>query len=190
MPLQRARWLVLTPETWRDDLLRIVLRVIAWFGGAVCLPSVFFALRLGKTGLATLDTVAITAVFALAYFRRIPERLRAAGTGLVMYALGAGLMIEVGPISQIYLFGFSLLTALLLGARWGLATVVLNASTMIVIGYAGFAAPTMVAAQGKWSSGEWAVVTGNFVFVNASLVVAMGLVIDALETALGRAVAA
>jgi signal transduction histidine kinase len=190
MSSQRARWLVLAPETWRADLLRIVLGVIAGFGGVVCVPSVFFALRIGKTPVAALDTAALAAVFALAYFRRIPERLRAAGTGLVMYALGAGLMVEVGPISQIYLFGFSLLTALLLGARWGLATVVLNALTMMAIGYAGVAAPSMLASQGKWSPGEWAVTTSNFVFVNASLVLAMGLVINALETALGRAVAA
>jgi two-component system, cell cycle sensor histidine kinase and response regulator CckA len=97
-------------------------------------------------------------------------------------------MIGVGAISQIYLFAFSLLTTLLLGGRWGLGTVVLNAATMAAIGYLRVAAPEMLPPRSAWNAVGWSVVTANFVFVNASLVLALSLVIGALETALGRAV--
>src|SRR5450432_1946527 len=189
MPSRRARWLVLDPGTWRSDLLRIVLRVFVAFGTLVYVPSVYFALKFGMTSIVVLDSVALGALFALMCLHRVPAKLRSAGAGLVMYALGAGLMMGVGPISQIYLFAFSLMTTLLLGVRWGLATVVLNAASMLVIGYARIVAPDMVGPHPSPNFVGWSVVTGNFVFVNASLVLALCLVIEALETALGRAVA-
>ncbi len=186
---QRARWFVLAPETWRSDLLRLMLRGFAGFGGLIYVPSVFFALKQGMMSVVAMDTGAIAAIFALAYFDRIPTKLRSACAGLVMYVLGAGLMVGVGAVSQIYLFAFSLLTTLLLGVRWGLATVVLNAVSMLAIGYAGIEAPEMVAPRWRWNFAGWSVITANFVFVNSSLVLSMGLVIEALESALGRAVA-
>jgi signal transduction histidine kinase/CheY-like chemotaxis protein len=182
------RWLSLAPETWRSDLLRIVLRVLSAFGALICVPSVFFALKLGMRGVVAVDAGALTAIFALAYFDRIPTKVRGACTALVMYALGAGLLIGVGAISQIYLFASSLLTTLLLGGRWGLGTVVLNAATMLAIGYLRVAAPEMLPPRSAWNAVGWSVVTANFVFVNASLVLALSLVIGALEAALGRAV--
>jgi signal transduction histidine kinase len=107
-----------------------------------------------------------------------------------MYALGAGLMVSVGPISQIYLFAFSLLGTLLLSGRWGMASVALNTVTMLVIGYVGIGSPEMVGPHGQESFTGWLVLTANFVFVNTCLVLALGAVIRALEAALGRANAA
>jgi signal transduction histidine kinase len=185
---RRGRWFVLAPETWRSDLLRIVLRVIAVFGAITCVPSVFFALKLGMRGVVAVDAGALAAILALARFERIPTKVRGACTALVMYALGAGLMVGVGAVSQIYLFAFSLLTTLLLGGRWGLGTVVLNAVTMLAIGYLRVAAPEMLPPRSVWNAVGWSVITANFVFVNASLVLALSLVIDALEAALGHAV--
>jgi len=189
MPSQRARWFVLAPGTWRSDLLRIMLRGFTVFGGVIFVPSVFFALKQGMVSVVVVDTVAIAAIFALTYFERIPTKLRSACAALVMYALGAALMVAVGAISQIYLLAFSLLTTLLLGVRLGLGTVVLNAASMLAIGYVGIAAPEMVAPRWRWTFVGWSVIAANFVFVNAALVLAMGLVIEALESALGRAVA-
>ncbi len=168
-------------DSWRKDLLRIVLRVAAILGGIVYLPSVYFALKLGMAGVAAMDTVAMAAVAALAYFERIPTRVRAAAACAVFYVLGAGLMSGVGSISQIYLFGFSLLTTLMVSNRWGLATVAVNCVTMLVIGYVGIAAPEMVVPRWGTDVVSWSVISANFVFVNAGLVLALGAVIDALE---------
>jgi signal transduction histidine kinase/CheY-like chemotaxis protein len=190
MSAQRPSWFVLAPETWRGDLLKIVLGVSATLGGLVYVPSVYFALKSGMTGIAVLDTAAIAAIGALAYGGRVPTKLRAVCCCFVMYALGAGLMVGVGSISQIYLFLFSLLTTLLLSLRWGLGAVVLNAVTMLGIGYVGISAPEMMVPTWRVNFVGWAVITANFVFVNASLVLVLGAVLDALESALGRAIAA
>jgi signal transduction histidine kinase/ActR/RegA family two-component response regulator len=174
-------------ETWRADLLRIVLRTSAVLGAIVYLPSVWLSLSLGMVGVAVMDTVAIGIILALNYFDRLPVKLRAVCACLVLYVLGAGLMIFVGAISQIYLFGSSLLCTLLVSSRWGFGTVVLNAVTMLAIGFVGIAAPEMVVPNWDRSSLEWTVITANFVFMNACLVLALGAVLGALESALERA---
>jgi two-component system cell cycle sensor histidine kinase/response regulator CckA len=187
---RRVSWRVLAPETWRSDLLRLVLRTFSVLGAIVYVPSVYFALKLEMTGVAALDSAAVAAVFALTYFDRIPAKLRAACACFVCYVVGAGLMIGVGSISQSYLLAFSLVTTLLLSVRWGLATLALNAGTMLVIGYVGISAPEMVVPRRVPSFVGWSVITGNFVFVNGSLVLVLGAVIDALESALARALTA
>lgn len=186
-----SRWasLALAPESWRRDLLRIVLRACAAFGAIIYFPSVYFALKSGLVHVAVVDTGAIGALLALTYFDRLPARTRAACTCLVLYVLGAWLMVGIGSISMIYLLGFSLLTTLVLSLRWGLASVALNAATMLAVGYSGRAAPEMAVPNWRGSFAEWTVITSNFVLVNASLVLALGAVIAALEKALARVVA-
>jgi two-component system, cell cycle sensor histidine kinase and response regulator CckA len=183
---KRARWFALEPESWRRDLLRIVLRVSTVLGGVVYLPSVVLALKSGMASVAVLDTGSLATLVALTFLERIPAKVRAAFACLVFYVLGVGLMIGVGSISQIYLFGFSLLTTLLLGIRWGVASVVLNAVSMLPIGYVGIAAPEMAGPRWIIDRIGWSVITVNFVFVNVSLVLVLGAVIQALESALVR----
>ncbi|MEP6765198.1 MAG: ATP-binding protein [Gemmatimonadaceae bacterium] len=177
---------VLAPESWRADLLGMVLRVTTVFGAVAYVPSAYSAIKFGMTGVFVMDTVALLVMIALSLFNRIPHRVRAICTCLVFYVLGAGLLIGVGSISQIYLFGFSLLTTLLLSIRWGLRTVALNAVTMLAVGYIGIAAPEMVVPHWATNFLGWCVVTVNFVFLNTSLVLTLGAVIAALEHALGR----
>jgi signal transduction histidine kinase/ActR/RegA family two-component response regulator len=188
--LTRTAWLRLDPEHWRADLLQVMLRVTAVLGALVYLPSVYFAIGSGMVGVIVLDTIALAAIVALARSRHISLSWRAAGTSIIFYVVGAGLMVGVGSISQIYLFGFSLLATLLLELRWGLVTVAVNAVTMLAIGFAGIAAPEMVVTRWSVDYAAWSVMTANFAFVNVALVLALGAVLRALESALQRSVAA
>ena len=182
-PFGPPRWFVLQPESWRRDLLRIVLRVTAVLGAIVYVPSVWLAVVNSMVGVVVLDTLCLAGLLALAAAERMPHLPRALGTVTVTYLLGAGLMITVGSISQIYLFAFSLFATLLLGMRWGLGSVALNAATLLLIGGVGIAAPEMVMSQWKMDLRGWSLVTANFVFVDLALVLSFGAVIDALERA-------
>ncbi len=174
-------WLRIRPESWRGDLLRIVLWVTAVLGAVVYVPSVWLALVNSMTGVIVLDTVSLVGVIALALSPRLPQQVRALCTSALFYALGAGLMITVGSISQIYLYAFSLFATLLLGLRWGVGAVVLNAVSMLAIGAVGIAAPEMAMAQWKMNLQGWSLITANFVFLDVCLVLAFGAVIEALE---------
>ncbi len=179
-PRQKG-WLGLRPENWRGDLLRVVLRVTAVLGGLVYLPSVWLAYVNAMWGVVVLDTVALIGVLTLALMERLALKTRAAATSILFYALGVGLMVTVGSISQIYLFAFSLFATLLLSLRWGLASVVLNTVTLLGIGALGITAPEMVAAHWILDLPGWTLVTANFTFLNVCLVLAFGAVIEALE---------
>ncbi|MEP6733711.1 MAG: ATP-binding protein [bacterium] len=185
MTVACPRCLAIAPETWRSDLLRIVLCSCAVFGGVVYVPSLVSALKLGATSLAIIETSAIAAILTLARFDRIPNVLRAVFISLLFYAIGIWLLISVGAISQVYLLMFSLFATLLLNARWGLATVALNAVTMFALGFLG-----LVALRTPVSHFGWMVVTVNFAFLDVSLVLTISAVITALETALGTALTA
>jgi signal transduction histidine kinase/CheY-like chemotaxis protein len=179
-----AAWYALRPEAWRGDLLNLVVRGLAILGGIAYVPSVVMAASAGINSIVILDTAAIVAVLALASAHRMPQQLRAGLVCLVMYLLGAGLMSKIGWIGQTYLLAFSLLVTLLLSARWGFASVALNALTLFAIGYVGIASPGSTSPNWLFDMAGWSVVSGNFIVINGGLVLALGTVIVALESAL------
>jgi PAS domain S-box-containing protein len=172
------------PTSWRDVVLSSVLRIAAVFGVAVYIPSVVIAARAKLPGVILLDTIVIATVLALMLARRLPYRVRASVFCGTAYLLGAGLLIWVGSLSQIYLIGFSVLTSLLLGSRQGLGAVVLSAVTLFVMGTLGFGQLDATFRTRDYVSRDWGVVTMNFTLVNLLLTVGVGLVLTTLERAL------
>ncbi|QJX00977.1 response regulator [Frigoriglobus tundricola] len=168
-------------ETWRRNVLELGLTVCVVLGSIVYVPSVGLALRHEKWVVAVADTVAVVAVVALRFARAPGFAPRAVAFSFVMYGLGVALLIEIGPICQIYMFGFSVITTLLLGVRVGVCAVALNALTLLGIGLAGFAAPEMAVSWHPPSAAGWVVTAMNFVLVNFVLVVTIGVVLAALE---------
>jgi len=171
------------PERWRARLLTLLLRTAAVLGSIVAVPSIYISIVVEQPGIALLDSLAVAVVLGLLYFK-LPYRVRAVAFSLVTYALGAGLLASVGPISQVYLLGYSLLTTLLLGMGAGAVSVALNAATLLLIGGTGYAADMMMPERWGADFIAWVVVTLNFLLINALLMLSLGMVIAALEKAL------
>ena len=180
----------INPDHWRQALLALVLRLALALGVMVYVPSLYFSVKFRMWGVAAVDTVAIGGVICLWYFDAIPFRLRAGFFSAVMFVLGGALLVGVGSISQIYLFGFSLLTTLFLGLRAGLVTVALNGVTLLGVGYLGYFGSDMVIARWPGNYTGWVVITINFLLINTLLTLAIGAVLATLERALTRAIAA
>ncbi len=181
-----GRWWQVDPDQWRDQVLSIVLRGLVVLAPFVYVPSLMMALREDVPGIAVLDTLAVLGVFALYFRKSLSFRIRAGALMAVFYALGAGLLLAVGSISQIYLLGFAVMTTLLLGLRAGVAATVLNGVTLLLVGALGHAAPSM--AIPRWDGlTEWVVITLNFLFINALLTLSLGAIIAALERAVIQA---
>ncbi|MBX3246320.1 MAG: response regulator [Myxococcales bacterium] len=174
------------PERWRESLLRIVLRVGLGLGVLVYVPSVAIAWQLDMSAIVIADTLAVLVVAWLALVEPLTFTVRAAMLCAVLFSLGVVLLALVGPVAQIYLLGFSLIATLLLRMRVGLGTVALNAATMLSLGLLGHAAPEMTLVGWGESPTAWAVVTVNFVFVNALLVAALGAIVGSLEEITAR----
>jgi len=182
--------LVIDPEKWREDLLTLILRVTLVLGVVVYVPSVSMAVKMGLVAVAIIDTVAVLVIAALFLFDRLPFRLRASALCLILYFLGIVLLVSVGPISQIYLFGFSIIATLLLGLRIGFYSSVLSTATLFFIGWLGHAAPEMSIPNFPRDIGGWGVITLNFALIVTALTLAVGAVLRAVEGALSREIAA
>lgn len=176
------------PQQWRSALLHVVLRVFLVLGIVTYVPSVAISLQTHLIGVAALDTVALVGIVFASFAKRFSDTVRAAVAVVVMYLLGGGLLVGVGSIGQAYLLGFSLLTTLLLGSRFGLAAVATSAVTMFGLGASGAIAPEI--AGTPWSLAGWFVVTANFSFVSLMLVLALAYVITVLEKGLAREITA
>lgn len=190
MPRRILRAWVIDPEKWQTTLLTAILRVSAFLGLLVYIPSMAVALRAGLAGVAVLDTLTIAIVIALYFCERLPFVWRATLYCSVCYVLAVGLMISIGSISQIYLFGFSILATILLGLRAGIAAALMSSATLLAIGLLGHAAPEMMSAFWNFDFAGWMIITLNFTFINTLLTLAIGTVLAALNNALKREVAA
>src|SRR5690606_12278527 len=111
----------LRPEHWRSDLLTGVLWIVFILATLVCFPSVYMALREDLYSVAVGDTLALLAIMMLLFAKGIGYRTRARGFCIVLYLLGTMLLVLIGPLCQIYLLGFSVMTTTLLGLRSGIA---------------------------------------------------------------------
>jgi two-component system cell cycle sensor histidine kinase/response regulator CckA len=176
------RWWQVDPDTWREQVLRILLRGLLVLAPPVYVLSVMMALREGMPGVVVLDTVALLGVVALYFLKSLSFRLRTGALMGIFYALGVGLLVSVGSISQVYLLGFAVMTTLLLGLRAGMAATALNGVTMLAIGVFGLAGRSMLVNDSE-SLTAWVVLTFNFLMVNTLLAVSLGAIIVALERA-------
>ncbi|MGV3619390.1 MAG: ATP-binding protein [Archangium sp.] len=166
---------------WRRNLLRVVLGVTVSLGAVVYVPSAWLAVTNDLWSIFIVDTLAIVGLLALWRFDGLPMALRAAATCFIFYGVGVGLLLVVGPVSQIYLLGSSVFTTLLLGVRWRVATTTLNIVTIAVVFALTGGGLNMNPGGFAEARAGWAVVVANFAFINIALVLAVGTVLDTLE---------
>lgn len=176
----------IAPVQWRVGMLKLMLRVSVPLGLIVYVPSVYLALRNGLFAVAIVDTLVIAAVIALLVFDRIPYTWRAAGFCALNYVLGIALLVSLGTTRQIYLFGFSILTTLLLGQRAGLGAALIGSVSFLAVGALAHTTPSVGIPKVDDNFTSWFVVTLNFALVNILLTLAIGSVLKTLELAVDR----
>ena len=173
------------PESWRSELLDIALRFAFWLGLVIYLPTAWAAVRFEELGVLVADTLAVILLGIIMRWVRLSHSVRALIFCSIMYGLGCLLMMQIGSVSQIYLFAASVFATIFIGRAIGLWVVLLNCATMLMIGYWGFASPEMQ-RKGVASFESWAVMTLSFAFINTVVVLAVAAVISALQRTLLR----
>jgi PAS domain S-box-containing protein len=185
----RRRWLgdfAIDAENWRGSVFKIVLRATVILGSIVYIPSLYAALQTGLSGLAWIDTIALVTVIALQWTDRWPYHWPATTYCLVFYMIAVATLVTLGPISQIFLFGFSILAALLLNLRAGVGAALLSSATLLAVGLLGLEAPALAFPEPHHKRLELVAFTLNFALVNTLLTLAIGAVLAALNLALQR----
>jgi signal transduction histidine kinase len=172
-------------QGWREHVLSLILRVVVILGAVVAVPSVLLALSDRLWIVAAVDVVALAWVATLWHSRSLSYRTRAWSFCALLYLLGLAMLMTIGQASQIYLMGFPVMAALLLGLRPSLHALALNAVTLLAVGYLANADITIGPLESRPLL-KWAVITMNFIFVNALLTLSIVLLLKGLERTLAR----
>jgi len=119
---------------WRGLVFTRLLQVVLLLGIVTAIPSALLAASEAIWSIVALDLLAIGWIGAIWHSRAMPYRWRVWQFLIVAYLVGVGLLLKIGPVSQIYMMLMPVLAALLLGMRPALSTLVLTSLTIFFLG--------------------------------------------------------
>jgi diguanylate cyclase (GGDEF)-like protein/PAS domain S-box-containing protein len=172
---------------WRDEMLSAILLVTMCLGGLTAVPSILLAIRDQLYSIVLIDVLAIGWLFTLWRWRGLNFRVRCWNYLLIVYLVGVFFLLKVGPVSQIYLMAVPVLTALLLGLRPAVAVLVINAITLLCIGF--FAdIDLQFDRYHDRPFLRWIIITLNFTFISSVITITCGVLLRRLEESLRKQV--
>jgi diguanylate cyclase (GGDEF)-like protein/PAS domain S-box-containing protein len=170
---------------WRKRLFATILTVSVVMSSIAAIPSMLLAGYEGRWSIVVIDSIALVWVFGLWRLKRMSYRVRAWNLLLLLYLLGVWFLFEVGPVSQIYLMAFPVMTALLLGLRPALFALALNAVTLFGVGYLANTDLHLAGYEHEPLLRSF-IITINFLFVDAVITISSAVLLHRLEKSLER----
>ncbi|MDN2678615.1 EAL domain-containing protein [Janthinobacterium sp. SUN033] len=119
---------------WRGQIFSRLLQVVLLLGIITAIPSALLAAREAIWPIVALDVLAIGWIGLIWHLRAMLYRWRVWQFLIVAYLVGVGLLLKIGPVSQIYMMLMPVLAALLLGMRPALSTLALTSLTIFFLG--------------------------------------------------------
>jgi diguanylate cyclase (GGDEF)-like protein len=164
---------------WRAHLFARLLLVVFLLGVATAVPSAVLAARQGLWAIVIMDGVALAWIGAILAWRRAPYNLRVANFLAVAFIVGVGLMLKVGPVSQIYLLAVPVLAALLLGLRPAIWTLLLAGLAVLLLSFDERVPAPIASLPGH----DWlkpVIMSLNFMFMTAVLTLCCAVLLQQL----------
>ncbi|HEX8787250.1 MAG TPA: diguanylate cyclase, partial [Telluria sp.] len=106
---------------WRAQIFSSLLSIVLVLGTIAAVPSMAVAAWEDMWPVAAMDAIALAWIFAIQRLKRLPYTLRVLNFLAVLFAIGIGLMLTIGPAIDFYLMAPPVLAAILLGTRPALA---------------------------------------------------------------------
>lgn len=120
---------------WRGQIFKRILQFVLGLGVVTAVPSILLSISENLWSVVVLDVVALVWIFAILRLPGISYGTRVLNFLAVTFLFGVGLLVKVGPVSQIYLMAVPVLAALLLGLRAGLWALGIDTVALLVIGF-------------------------------------------------------
>ncbi|WP_332854984.1 putative bifunctional diguanylate cyclase/phosphodiesterase [Duganella sp. S19_KUP01_CR8] len=164
---------------WRAQIFAKLLLVVFLLGTATAIPSILLAASEGMWSIVVIDIIALLWLAGIWRLRRLPYTLRVVNFLMVAFVVGIGLLLKVGPVSQIYLMAIPVLAALLLGLRPALWTLGVAGLAVMVVG---FEQNSQLHIEGMPDYGflKAAIITLNFMFMTAVLTLSCAVLLQHL----------
>ncbi|MES2262354.1 MAG: EAL domain-containing protein [Pseudomonadota bacterium] len=168
---------------WRAQVFTRILQFVLVLGLLTALPSMVLNLSKGLWSVAVLDVAALSWLVAIWRFGGMSYKARVLNLLAVCFLFGVGLLVKIGPVSQIYLMAVPVLAALLLGLRAGLCGLAATSAALLLIGYQTDTFPDLAGLQvGRLL--KWCIITLNYLFITAVLTLSCGVLLRRLASSL------
>jgi len=127
-----------------DSLAYWRVRILFWliFSGLLIgifafIPVVFLVFKKQLWGMLFFEIIIWIVSITLLFSRSLSYRQRASAGMLILYGMGCMIIIHVGPLSggPAWLFGFAVLTGILMGYKASIAALMMNAFTLTSLGW-------------------------------------------------------
>ena len=173
---------------WQERLLLVFVFIGTFLGFFVYLPSVVLSIKEDLWSIAAADTVIYSWVIILFFSRSVPFVVRALTFSVMGYILGMILLLTIGPFGggPVWLFAFPIIVAILLGLRFALISLALNAGTIIIIGL------LLQLGHIDWDYStinpieKWVVIGLNFMLLNSITTISIALISEGIQNLLMR----
>jgi PAS domain-containing protein len=98
----------------------------------------------------------------------------------IFFLIGIGLMLNIGPVSQVYMLATPVLAAILLGVWPGLAALAISALSILGLGLAGYAKLYVVTGMPDYGLLPSLIVTLNYLFIGTLITLSCGVLLQRL----------
>jgi len=173
---------------WQERLLLVFVFAGTFLGPFVYIASVLLCIEEGRWGVVITDTVIYSWIVILFFFRSFPFVVRAISFSVICYILGMILLLAIGPFSSspVWLFSFPVIVAILLGLRFSIISLAINAGTLIIVGillqlgYINWDHSTINSVK------NWAVVGLNFMLLSSITTIVIAFISEGIQDLLKR----
>ena len=164
---------------WRARIFAKLLLIVFLLGLATAVPSMLLAASEGMWSIVVVDVIALSWIGAVLLLRRVAYNIRVYNFLAVAFVVGVGLLLKIGPVSQIYLLAIPVLAALLLGLRPALWTLLLAGLAVMVLGYEENA-KVEIEGMPDHAFLKSAIISINFMFIAAVLTLSCAVLLQQL----------
>jgi PAS domain S-box-containing protein len=169
--------------TWRKKIFIGIFTSFLVFISVPYFMSCRFVLQHKMWVSFTVYTFSYLSVFIIVIFRQIPFKIKVLVGLFVFYSLGMAAFVYAvaGGSAKIYLLSASIIATLLLGITSGIMTILINACTLIIVGY--FVGNGTI----PWIEGcpvvmkVYILTAATFMFLNIVLTISLAALVRALE---------
>ena len=165
---------------WRTHIFSRLLAFLASLSVVAGLPSIGMALYESLWLVAAMDTVALVWVLAIWRLQHLPYHVRVYNFLAIFFLVGIGLMLTIGPVSQIYLMAAPVLGAVLLCKRAALAILFASALSILVLSLTGHS-KLYVTGMPEYALAPSLIVTLNYLCIGLLITISCSTLLRLLE---------
>jgi diguanylate cyclase (GGDEF)-like protein len=164
---------------WRARIFARLLLIVFLLGLGTAVPSMLLAASEGMWSIVVIDVIALSWLGAILLLRRLAYTIRVLNFLAVAFLVGVGLLLKIGPVSQIYLMAIPVLAALLLGLRPALWMLLLAGLAVMVLGF-DENAKLQIEGMPDHAFLKSAIISINFMFITAVLTLSCAVLLQQL----------